>query len=393
MSVKRDSSEGSRHIIGANKIREEKGRRIASKVGHLFRVNDHNYKVRSQSYDGFFYDVWETVIGWKCSCPDHVVRGMKCKHIWAVVLSLGMRRQAKTKLVLEPIVTLPDCPKCGSVNIKKSGVRRNKSGEIQRYECKDCGKIYSVNVGFEKMKHNPKAVTAAMQLYFSGESLRNTQESLQLIGVFISHTTINNWIEKYVSIMKQYVDNLKPNVSQTWRADEIFIKVKGDMKYLFALMDDETRYWIAQEVADTKERHDAKRLFREGKKIAGKRPETLITDGLNSYRDAFKKEFYTLKPPKSQHINAIKLSGIGNTANNNKMERINGKIRDREKTMRGLKKKNTPILQGMQIFHNYIRSHEGLDGKTPAEACGIEIKGENKWITLIQHASRKANTK
>jgi hypothetical protein len=28
-----------------------------------------------------------------------------------------------------------------------------------------------------------------------------------------------------------------------------------------------------------------------------------------------------------------------------------------------------------------------LDGKTPAEACGIELKGENKWIVLSQNAS------
>jgi putative transposase len=69
------------------------------------------------------------------------------------------------------------------------------------------------------------------------------------------------------------------------------------------------------------------------------------------------------------------------------MQRINGEIRDREKTMRGLKIKETPILQGMQIYHNYIRPHEGLEGKTPTEACGIELKGENKWITLIQNAS------
>jgi hypothetical protein len=30
----------------------------------------------------------------------------------------------------------------------------------------------------------------------------------------------------------------------------------------------------------------------------------------------------------------------------------------------------------------------GLDGKTPAEACGIEIKGNDKWKTLIQNASK-----
>jgi hypothetical protein len=29
----------------------------------------------------------------------------------------------------------------------------------------------------------------------------------------------------------------------------------------------------------------------------------------------------------------------------------------------------------------------GLEGKTPADACGIEVKGDNKWLTLIQNAS------
>jgi len=30
----------------------------------------------------------------------------------------------------------------------------------------------------------------------------------------------------------------------------------------------------------------------------------------------------------------------------------------------------------------------GLEGKTPSEACGIEINGDNKWMTLIQNAGR-----
>jgi hypothetical protein len=32
---------------------------------------------------------------------------------------------------------------------------------------------------------------------------------------------------------------------------------------------------------------------------------------------------------------------------------------------------------------------EKLEGKTPAEACGITIEGQNKWKTLIQNASSK----
>lgn len=92
----------------------------------------------------------------------------------------------------------------------------------------------------------------------------------------------------------------------------------------------------------------------------------------------------------AQHTRHIRMNG---DMNNNKMERMNGEIRDREKTMRGLKKNETPILKGYQIFHNYIRGHEGLDGKTPSEACGIKVEGENKWLTLIQNASSKTKQK
>jgi transposase InsO family protein len=54
-------------------------------------------------------------------------------------------------------------------------------------------------------------------------------------------------------------------------------------------------------------------------------------------------------------------------SNNNKMERLNGELRDREKMTRNIKNPNTPILAGMQIYHNYTRPHMALDGQTPAE--------------------------
>jgi len=123
------------------------------------------------------------------------------------------------------------------------------------------------------------------------------------------------------------------------------------------------------------------------KKVTGKKPMTLITDGLPAYHDAYKKEFWTArKETRTEHIRHIKIKG---DMNNNKNERFNGEIRDREKVMRGLKKEDSPILKGYQVFHNYIREHEGLDGKTPAEACGIKVEGKNKWLTLIQNASQQ----
>ncbi len=69
---------------------------------------------------------------------------------------------------------------------------------------------------------------------------------------------------------------------------------------------------------------------------------------------------------------------------------MNGELHDRERVMRTLEKSDTPTLSGMQIFHNYIRPHMALDGKTPAEAAGIQVLGENKWLTLIQNATKEA---
>ena len=74
---------------------------------------------------------------------------------------------------------------------------------------------------------------------------------------------------------------------------------------------------------------------------------------------------------------------------NNKMERFNGEFRDREKVVRGIKKEDSAIIDGYQIYHNYVRPHMGLDGKTPSEACGIDIEGKNKWLTMIQNASHE----
>jgi len=74
--------------------------------------------------------------------------------------------------------------------------------------------------------------------------------------------------------------------------------------------------------------------------------------------------------------------------NNNQQERFNGSFRDREKVMRGIKKTDSVFFDGYQIYHNFIREHMGLKGKTPADMCGIIVEGNNKWITLIQNASK-----
>jgi transposase-like protein len=372
-------------------LRESRGEAIARQSGWVKRVDEHQYKVHSQSKD-FDYDVMSTEVGWICSCPDAMFRlTPRCKHIIAVELSFTLRKiVAREPIVVQPI-SIKNCPSCDSESIVKHGIRRNQSGDIQRWSCKDCGKWFTINLGFEKMKATPKIVTGAMQLYFTGGSYRNVQKFLKLQGVNVSHVSVYEWIGKYVKLMQGYLDKLTPQVGDTWRTDELYVKVKGDMKYLFAMMDDETRFRIAQQVSEYKGTSDVRPMFRRAIEIAEKKPKTLISDGANNFHEAWRKEMWSQygEEVSPTHIREIQLDG---QVHNNKMERQNGEWRDREKTMRSLKKDDSPVIDGMQIYHNFIRPHMGLPNEqTPAEAAGITIEGQDKWLTIIQNAKVAEN--
>ena len=83
----------------------------------------------------------------------------------------------------------------------------------------------------------------------------------------------------------------------------------------------------------------------------------------------------------------IHIAGKRDKDNNNKMERLNGEIRDRENMFRGLKKMDTPIIDGMKAYYNFTKKHGSLKGQTSAEAAKIIVDGKNKWKTIIQNAS------
>lgn len=365
--------------------RQERGIEIA-KRHDLIRVSDYHYRVHSQTTNRE-YDVIKVADKWQCNCADATFRKVCCKHSHAVEYSIRIRNEVRqqNKVIISPI-SISACIHCQSDKIAKDGLRHNKHGDIQKFYCKNCNKYFTINLGFEKMKHDPQGVTMAMQMYFSGESLRNVAKSLRLIGVEVTHQTVYNWILKYTNLMKQYLNKIDPKVGDAWRADEVFVKIRGELRYVFSVMDDETRFWIAQEVADRKEGHDARGLLQKAKQSTTIRPKVFITDGLKSYDEAYQKEFWTQRRQnRTLHIKHIRLQG---DMNNNKMERLNGEFRDREKVVRGIKKTDSVIFDGYQMFHNYLRPHMGLEGKTPSEACGITIEGENKWMTLIQNASK-----
>jgi transposase-like protein len=198
-----------------------------------------------------------------------------------------------TKLPRETNAT-PEKSPCQSEDIKRAGLRRNQSGDIQRYACKSCGYWFTVNLGFERMKATPQTVTLAMQLYFSGLSFASTSKAMRLKGVKISSVGVDKWVRKYVRLMKRLTDDLTPQAGDKWRTDELFVKIRGNMRYLFAMMDDETRLRLAQQVSAHKGTSNVRPMFRESIRKAGKKPTVLISDGANNFHDAYRKEFWDI---------------------------------------------------------------------------------------------------
>jgi transposase len=82
--------------------REERGKAIAAKGDQIKKINEHLFKVRSQSGKKV-YDVKETPKGITCTCPDFLYRGGRCKHIAATRYYLEVQKDTPRGTVTEKI--------------------------------------------------------------------------------------------------------------------------------------------------------------------------------------------------------------------------------------------------------------------------------------------------
>lgn len=106
-----------------------------------------------------------------------------------------------------------------------------------------------------------------------------------------------------------------------------------------------------------------------------------------SVNEAFNKEFYTNYGPRIENIRSV---GQRDEGLNQSIERMNNTIRDREKVMRGMDNDDSAqiLSDGIRINYNFIRPHMGLDGKTPAQAAGLDLD-RIRWKELIRRAISK----
>lgn len=370
---------------------------IIAQAGTIDRIDSKSYRVKSQSGNGW-YQVQKQKGEWKCECPDFTNRGVVCKHCFAVSYSITLRDKALSQN-FSPQLVIPEpqslaCRKCGSPEIVKRGIRKNQAGQVQRFYCKVCGYKFVINEGFLKMKNDGKLVCLALDLFFKGNSFRKIKDTLeQFYNIKVEHSTIIRWVQKYVKIAKEFVDGLKPDLSGIYHVDEMMIHVrkdemeKGHYAWLWNLSDHDTRFLLASRVSQRRKVQDARAVFQESKKLMQRRAIAIVHDGLQSYNDAFDKEFFTLKGPRTENIRSV---GQRHEGLNQRLERLNGEIRDREIVMRGMDHDETAqiIADGLRINHNFIRPHMALDGKTPAQVAGLDLQLDGiRWKTLIRRAT------
>jgi transposase-like protein len=391
--------------------RQQKALEMLEHKYTIKRIDSSTYKVRSQSVKNRFYCVRiDHNNNYTCECADFAFRGKPlmqdgivvreatdCKHILSVKAYRQLVQKEQKATIGKERPT--HCPKCGHNRMHGDGIRKVKQGLKQRWKCPKCSyKCVTNEEGFERTSYDPKVITEALNLRFSGLSLRKTVRHLTMtynLDSEIHHTTLLKWTNKYMVLIKSHVDKLVPRLSQVWHADELMLNVKntkpmkgkGRYVWLWNLMSSEEKFLIASVISKEREVSDARRLFAEGKALAQRNPKEIITDSLTSYPQAFTKEFYTNTLPRPIHT---KYPSIERNPNNNKIERLHNTQREKLKVMRGVDndKSAQAYADADRTNYNFNRPHMGLDGKTPAEAAGINLGlGKNKLRDLIKQSA------
>ena len=386
-----------------NNPRELRGLKILSERDTIIQTGKNEWDVRSQSKDAYyqvtrkFQDRHAQMRGqavWTCSCPDHQTRNVICKHIYAVQFSLKIKVDVETDIKAQKIqgdeIGGVICPVCKNLNVVKRGIRTTSYGELQRFYCKDCGHRFVVDKGFSRVKHDPKVITLTLDLYFKGVSLRKITDHIQQFhDRKVCPTTPMRWIKKYTALLGKYAEKYEADVGKIWHCDEttVFIKREGEKKHyqwIWNLMDAKTRYLLACQVTETRFVKDARKPLNKAKEVTSVRPDAIVTDGLQAYREAVKAEYYDMTAPiRNPHI---RLKDFETKPNNNILERLNGTFRERTKVVRSFDSAigAEAFAAGMQTYYNYIRPHQGIGGLTPAQLANIPINlTGNRWETMI----------
>lgn len=291
------------------------------------------------------------------------------------------------------------CKYCQSENVRKYG----KYKDTQLYYCNDCKRKFVPNDSLFHMKTPANQVSSALDMYYKGLSINEIREHLQQeYDNTPSGSTVFQWVRKYTDEAIAECSKYLPKVGDTWVADETYVRVdrhRGDDKgvgnpyskskkakwvIFWDIIDADTRFLLASHITTTRGVKDARALMEKAAKVAGKSPKVVITDKLAAYLDGTELAFGA----DSEHRPGGPFDIKNNT---NLIERLHGTIKERTKVMRGLRTAETAkrFLDGWEIYYNYMKPHESLDSKTPAEAARCDYTFRD-WADITRMVKPQA---
>lgn len=171
----------------------------------------------------------------------------------------------------------------------------------------------------------PTVIQHAVWLYFRFTlTLRDVEEMLAHRGVDVSYETIRAWTVKFGPKIAANLRRRKLPPSPRWHLDEMVSTIAGEHVWIWRAVDD------GGEVMDTivQKRRDAEAALRFLRRLLRNQniePETIVTDGLRSYRAAL------------DRLGLVDRYRPERLRENNRAENSHLSIRRRERKMQGFK--------------------------------------------------------
>src|ERR1700739_201656 len=87
-------------------------------------------------------------------------------------------------------------------------------------------------------------------------------------------------------IRRKRMDRMRAHTHWKWRLDEVYVKINGEMRYLWRAVDHEGEV-LESFVTKDRDKAAARKFIKKAMKRHG-RPRAIVTDGLRSYGAALK---------------------------------------------------------------------------------------------------------
>jgi len=356
---------------------------IVARGDQIKTVSPTEYIVRSQSRLGVEYHVRVVKDRWSCNCPFYSETGIACIHVYAVRFREGFRAET----VPLPVIGA-QCERCQSGKVISYGKRHNSGGAIQRYLCKSCGYRFTGRDGFQRRRADPEKVALALDLYFRGMSVRKVAEHFrQVHSLNVSYVTVYRWVAHYSQLAAEWMDRQGARTGERWHIDETVVNVNGSPRYLWNVLDRDSRFLLATHVSEGRGLDDTRAPLHKAKAVTPDRPMEVFSDGMISYPRAVRKELGYRSEDRIVNPHR-RVPSIRAPESNNLVERLHGTEKERIKVMRGFDNEHGTgaLMEGFRAHYNMVRDHQTL-GTTPGVAAGIPALTGFRWHELLKQAA------